>query len=65
MIDALSDGENLSEHTLLKSLHTFLGTPKSFVAETAHDAFSDRSWPITAEPVESLYLLLGHASSAT
>ena len=69
MIDALSDGENLSEDTLLKALHTFLGTLEGFIAETAHEAISGRFWPFPAEPVECAYerhlqrltLLLSHA----
>ena len=52
MIDGMSDSENLAVHTLLNSLHTFLGTAKSFAAETAQEAFSGRSWSIPAEPVE-------------
>ena len=43
MIDGFSDGENLSEDTLLNSLHTFLGTLQGFVAETAHEALPDWS----------------------
>ena len=60
MIDALSDGEHLSEYTLLNSLHALLECRSGFVIKTAQDEWAGRCSPRFAEPVERHRRVFGY-----